>query len=156
MSSYRQNAAKTGERIDSLLSQSKEDLVRIIIEKEGHSIPVAVLNSGLHPLQAVVRFLKDSQKLEIKHIAVLLNRNVQTIWTSYRLAKGKKASFSEKGIRIPLDVLFKNKNSILESTVYYLHNIHGMRMTDIAVILGKSIKTVWTCNNRYMIKGGKK
>lgn len=147
-------------RIDILLNKSKEELVKIILEKEKYAVPITILNSGLHPLQAVVKYLREKENLDIKTISILLNRDVQTIWTSYRLVKDKKFLFkksqTELQIKIPLSILSKKNNSILESTINYLITIHHMRLTDIAKILGKSIKTIWTCNNRYITKGGKK
>jgi len=142
--------------IDSLLSKSKEELVQIILEKEGRTMPAGVLNSGFHPLQAVVKYLKEEERMEIKHISILLNRNVQTIWTSYNMVRDVKVSFKDSGIGIPLSVLSKTDCSILESAVHYLNSVHKLRLGQIAVMLGKSIKTVWTCNHRYMVKGGKK
>jgi len=150
------NSKEKVNKIDMLLNKSKEELIQIILEKEGYTVPVSVLNSGLHPLQAVVKYLCEKENLDVKTISILLNRNIQTIWTSYRLVKKKKLLFKESEIRIPLSVLSKTNYSILESTTHYLNNIHNMRLTEIAEILGKSIKTIWTCNNRYMIKGGKK
>ena len=142
--------------IDSLLSKSKEELVQIILEKEGYTIPVGILNSGLHPLQAVVKYLREKKRMDMRQISLLLNRNVQTIWTSYNIVKDEKVSFKDSGIDIPLSVLSKTNCSILESTVHYLNSVHNLSLSQIAAMLGKSIKTVWTCNHRYIVKGGKK
>ncbi|MGV8150630.1 MAG: hypothetical protein ACP5NV_02780 [Candidatus Woesearchaeota archaeon] len=164
MSSNKIDLQLKNEKIDILLKKSKEELVQIILGMEDYSVPINVLSAGLHPLQAIVKYLHEEKKLKIRHISILLNRNVQTIWTSYRQVKSKKIPSknsrkkisNQNQISIPLSILSKNNNSILESTVHYLNSVHKMPQAQIAKLLGKSIKTIWTCNNRYIIKGGKK
>lgn len=55
------------------------------------SIPTSVLRDRtLKPLEAVVEYLHDNQKLTLHQIARLLNRDDRTIWTVHNRAKVKR------------------------------------------------------------------
>lgn len=55
------------------------------------SIPTSVFRDRtLKPLEAVVEYLHDHQKLTLHQIAKLLNRDDRTIWTVLNRAKVKR------------------------------------------------------------------
>ena len=56
------------------------------------SIPTAILRDRtLKPLEAIVEYLHEHEKLTLHQIAKLLNRDDRTIWTVYNRAKRKRA-----------------------------------------------------------------
>jgi hypothetical protein len=61
------------------------------VKQEEISIPISVFkNRKLGMLENAVVFLKEKCKLNYHEIAVLLNRDDRTIWSSYNKAKKKK------------------------------------------------------------------
>ena len=55
------------------------------------SIPTAIFRDRtLKPLEAVVEYLREHDKLTLHQIARLLNRDDRTIWTVYNRAKRKR------------------------------------------------------------------
>jgi len=139
--------------VDVLLSKSKSELVRIILEKEDIQIPVSIFVNN-SPLESLVKYLKDNRSMSIKDISFRLNRSLTTIWTTYYNAKEINIKTDSK-IRIPLSILAKNKHSTLECITQYLKHYKGMRLFEIAILLKRDPRTIWTCYNRFMIKEGK-
>ena len=79
-------------------SVSKKEIIeslRVIssaldVKKDEISIPISAFkNRKLGMLESCVVYLKDKCKLSYHEIAVLLNRDDRTIWTSYNKAKKK-------------------------------------------------------------------
>jgi hypothetical protein len=59
------------------------------------AIPIDVLNDrNFSALEAIVRYLKEAHNLTYSQIAVMLQRDDRTIWTTYQRA-AKKAKASE-------------------------------------------------------------
>jgi len=55
------------------------------VKKEKYDIPFEIFsNRQRGPLEAIVCYLKDDLKLSFKQISVLLNRDYNTIWLSYK------------------------------------------------------------------------
>jgi hypothetical protein len=136
-------------RLDELLKKDKTELIRMLLEKEELQIPIGIFSHDMAPLEALVRYLKEKKDLSIIEISLRLNRQKQTIWTTYYNAKKQKISFSEEGRHVPLSIFSKQKASALESLAFYLKDILGMTYTEIASILKKDIRTVWTCHKRF-------
>jgi len=60
------------------------------LKKLNISIPLSVFTDrSVSTLEAIVRYLKDKCGLSYHEIAVLLNRNDRTIWTTYNRRKKK-------------------------------------------------------------------
>jgi len=79
-----------------------------------------------------------------------LGRSVKTIWQAYNSSK-KKYSFplvaDDFSLTIPIS-LFKNRRlSVLEHIVFYLKE-KSMKFSDIARVLKRDPRTVWTVYNR--------
>ena len=140
--------------VDVLLGKSKSELVRIILEKEDIQIPVSIFVNN-SPLESLVKYLKDNRSMSIKDISFRLNRSLTTIWTTYYNTKGINIKTNSK-ILIPLSILAKNKHSALECITQYLKHYKDMRLSEIAILLKRDPRTIWTCYNRFMIKEGKK
>jgi len=126
-------------------------------------LPIIIFQQGLTPFQAVVKYLKENLKTTNKEISQILNRDVKTIWATYRFVEKKKLfakesvkkSFEESEIKIPLSIFLEsnlegnrgNKLSIFETIVFYLKNI-GKKYSEIAKLLGKDQRTIWTVYSR--------
>lgn len=58
----------------------------------GYTIPVTILSDRkLSALEHITAYLKEHHNLTYKEIAILLNRDQRTIWTTYQRTKKKRA-----------------------------------------------------------------
>ena len=137
---------------EELLRKTKEELIDIILKQNDIQIPISIFLNKAGPLESLVKYLKDEKKLSIKSISDRLNRNVQTIWTTFRNIKNKKLLFEDKGEKVPLHIFSKNENSILESLVFYLKETSKLRFCEISKILKRDTRTVWIYYHRYTAK----
>jgi predicted transcriptional regulator len=115
-------------------------------------------------LEAISEYLKEKQELSYHEIAVLTNRDDRTIWTCYNRAKKKRKKRADHSseVFIPVEILKDRKVSVLEKIVEYLKDKRELSYHEIAVLLNRDDRTVWTCYNRASKKrkaasrGGKK
>lgn len=121
-------------------------------------IPVKIFdNKFLSCLEAIVKYLKENLKLRFVKIALLLNRNSRTIWTTYQKVKKKmpmpfSSLFSK--INIPISNFSDRNFSTLESLVGYLKNLN-LTNHEIAIMLQRDDRTIWTIYDRVKKKSGK-
>lgn len=132
---------------------TREELIKKITQKENKElIPITIFATRLSPLEAITRYIKEKLKLRTSEIARKLNKNSSTISTSYKKSKTKRFHYSQTNIYIPISEFQNNpKLSILEIVVKYLRKQH-LRITDIAKLLKKSPKTIWTIKKRGELK----
>ena len=128
-----------------VLAKAKED--RVIL------IPLSIfLDRSVSVLEAVSEYLKDSKELSYHEIAVILNRDDRTIWTCYNRAKKKNpghvVKLAESKEHIPSTIFLDREVSVLEAIVEYLKDKKKMSYHDMAVLLNRDDRTVWTCYNR--------
>ncbi|MCK4521199.1 MAG: hypothetical protein KAU20_01405 [Nanoarchaeota archaeon] len=131
----------------------KEKQVIDILYQKGKyiSIPVYVFATKLSPLESIVKYLKEELDLSFNEIAALLNRDSTTIWTTYNNAKQKiKERFAAKKSKYALILAsFSDRRlSILESVSEHLHEDCNLKFHDIAVLLNKNDRTIWTTYHR--------
>lgn len=136
-----------------LNSLTKEELIDIIISEREEKIPVTIFLNELAPLESIVKYLKENKGMTIKKISEKLNRSDKTIWTTYNNAKSRKLTFSDTEYLIPTS-FFSKKTSILETAVYYLKKNHDLTLHQIAVILKRDDRTIWTLYHRALKKNG--
>lgn len=142
--------------IESFKKKSKEELIQILLyqstlTQESINIPVSLFCNDIPPLESLVKYLKEEKNLSIKEIAQKLNRNIQTIWTTYRNSKNKKINFFY-GFSVSLNIFSKEKYSILESLVGYLNDICNIKTSQIAKMLNRDIRVIHVHYTRYKLK----
>ncbi len=122
------------------------------------SIPTSVFcDRKLSVLEAIVEFLKEKKGMRYSEIAKVLKRDGRTIWTVYSRVKRKRKERSEKPtskdfISIPTSVFQDRELSVLEVLVEFLKEKKGMRYSEIAKLLNRDDRTIWTCYNRAKAK----
>lgn len=91
----------SNQEIANLLDKNKQSIWRaykqackknsksLIVKDLQYPIPISILKSNLGVLQSIVFFLRDTHHLKFSEIAALLQRDDQTILTSYNKARGK-------------------------------------------------------------------
>lgn len=143
---------KYGLGIEQIVDSVKKE--RQVKEMKEVEIPITVLEkdrkSKLGPSEKLVKYLKENLGLKLSEIARLLNRDQRTIWLTYNNAANKmKAKIVETkaGMTIPASILRNRKLSILESIVMHLIE-KGMKQSEIAELLGRDIRIIYTIYSR--------
>ncbi|NQV08840.1 hypothetical protein HQ529_03245 [Candidatus Woesearchaeota archaeon] len=131
---------------------SDQDVFKIIKKKE-IIIPVSIFNNKLAPLEALVLYLKDSYRLS--EIAAMLNRDQGTIWLTYQNALKKRVRVSfDSDVFVPVRIFSERRLSVLESLTEYLRE-DGLSLKEIAGLVGKDNRTIWTVYSRAKKKRGR-
>ncbi len=131
-------------------------------------IPLSVFTTTRGPLESLVIYLHVTIGLDFKSIAELLQRDYQTVWTSFKLGCEKQAIphssviskevlqnislSSVDDIRVPLALFSTRKLSISESLVTHLHKAHRLSYKDIGLLLNRDQRTIWTMHSRAQKK----
>ena len=119
-------------------------------------IPVSVFSTEeLSALESVCKYLKEDLEFSYNKIALLLNRNHRTIWTTYNNAIGKlkdKLVVKESRYFVPASVFADRKLSVLEAIVSYLRERYKLRYSEIAVLLNRDERNVWSVYQRKLRK----
>lgn len=138
-----EHALNDGE-INALLAQSNhhhETLLPINIFK----------TDSLSALEAIVKYLKENKQLSFHDIAVLLKRDDRTIWATYAKSRSKMLNhfhlMPSKHV-IPASLFAERKLSVLETIVHYLKHAIKLNLHEIAVLLNRDDRTIWTVWNR--------
>ena len=103
-------------------------------------IPISAFKSDLSGLEIIVRYLKDTEKMAFKEIAILLNRKLPTIYTTYRISQKKwknKLDITDNSHVIPTNIFGNRKHSILESIVAYMHDTERLQFKEISKLIGR-------------------
>ena len=119
------------------------------------SVPLDIFQDGLSGLEAITKYLKEQHNLRLCEIAKLLSRDDRTIWGAYADAQKKMpGSFTQStsSIVIPLTVFAERRLSILESSAMHLKEHYHLRLCQIAAMLNKDQRTIWTVCHRAGIK----
>lgn len=135
---------------------SREDLSEAFSQEKSNDIPISIFNNDtLSALEAITKYLHEERKLKFSHIASFLNRDTRTIWSSYQAAKKKHPSalsVKHSDIKIPPHQFTDRSLSVLESLVSYLKENFNLSLHDIASLLNRDDRTIWTVYNRYKKK----
>ena len=114
--------------------------------------PVSIFTPELSSLELVVKYLRENLSLSNKTIATLLNRSEKTVWQAYSHAQKKmpkRFSAAKSPYTIPLSVLSDRTFSVLESIAVYLKNTYSLSLSEIASLLHRDQRTIWTVCHRY-------
>lgn len=153
-SSKEKNIVDSLFQLINLLSEEECELLLAKIAGKKEGVPVSIFKGDLSGLEALVIYLTDVKKKPVKEIAFLLKRNVNTIYTTIRLARRKKAQLDLSGsLKVPLEIFSQRKFSLLESLVAFLRK--EKKLVEIAQLLGKSNSTIKTVSRRYKLKHGR-
>ncbi|MBD3163711.1 hypothetical protein GF323_00760 [Candidatus Woesearchaeota archaeon] len=151
-------------RLSSILSEISShyhidyaNLIEILKMRNKYiSIPAAVFNNELGPLENVVYYLHIKYNLSQARIAGILNRDYTTIWVTLENARrklndkeySKFIESADDSLLLPAELFRKRKLSVLESTCTHMKESFGYSYHKIASILGRDERTVWTAVNR--------
>ena len=115
-------------------------------------VPLSVFkNDKLSSLETIVKYLRENLLLSFKQIASLSNRNQISLAVTYRNAKKKlPAKFAEEisPYSIPVSILKDRNLSVLENIASYLKDSFGINYHNIALLLNRDDRTIWTVYQR--------
>lgn len=121
---------------------SQERLLQLIAGDK--SVPATVFATDISPLQALVTYLKDHQQISMSSIASQVGRSYRAVWGSYHK---EGIIVKDTAYYIPIEV-FSRRLSILEAAVSYLKDHYQLKYSDIARLLDKDDRTIWTTYKR--------
>jgi len=162
-SSYSPISSKLGQKEFVKLEKAKELLLEIKkrykltfdeikeLLKEELSFPVDILNKKLTVLESVVKYLKEERKFSLRKISGVLKRDERNVWHVYDKAKKKypkKFIVKKSEIYIPISIFHDRRLSVLEAIVVYLKDSLSLTYHQIAVLLSRDDRTIWTCYSR--------
>lgn len=135
------------EEVVDLLSNAEKTL-----DKKEILIPISVFdNKELSAFETLCKYLKEELKFSYHKIAILLRRDDRTIWAAYNKALQKRKErlvVRKSEITISYVIFQERKLSVLESLVKYLKEHYKLRFSEIAVLLNKDQRNIWTVYNR--------
>lgn len=155
----KENLLKDLKAIVYKLKDQGVDLPEILntIKETTIDIPTSIFTKELGALETISRYLKDEISLTFRDISTLINRDERTIWSSYKSSikkRKEKLEVKESEFSIPLSVIKDRKLSTLETIVGYLREHYKISLHDIALILKRDDRTIWTVYSRFKKKGG--
>ncbi len=119
-------------------------------------IPVSIFEiKNLSALEVICKYLKEELELTYTKIALMLNRNSRTIWTTYNNAirkRKEKLLVKDSKFFIPISIFKNRKFSVLEAIVSYLKDNFNLRYSEISVLLNRNERNMWTVYNKAMKK----
>ena len=138
---------------------SSEEIIELVNKflkvsvKEEVKVPISVFNNDyLSSLENIVKYLRENLLLSFKQIGSLTNRNQIALAVTYRNAKKKMESrFVVEEISpysIPVSILQDRNISVLENIAVYLKDTFGLTYHNIAVLLNRDDRTIWTVYQR--------
>lgn len=141
---------ETIEKLKSKYKLSSSDILSQIDKKE-ILIPCEIFSEKLSSLETIVKYLKENLNLTTKQISSLLNRDEKTIWQAYDSSKKKysdKIIIKSSKYYLPISIFVDRNYAILESIVKYLKENYNLSYHEIAVLLKRNDRTIWTVYNR--------
>ncbi len=138
------------ETISNKYDISEEELFNSITGKTvDNNIPLSVFSTEkLSTLEIIVKYFKEVLNKKYHEIALILNRNDRTIWSTYHIKKFKGPLLVKGPDFVPVSIFSSRKNSILESFVIYLKDDLKYPYTKISGLLKKDYQTIYTSYRR--------
>ncbi len=124
-------------------------------DRKTNTIPLSIFNNkSLSALEAITKYLRENLNLSYKEIAALLNRNYNPIRITYHNSRKKMPKPLDVSCeqRIPLEIFRNRVLSVLENITCYLRLEMGLNYHQIAVLLRRDDRTIWTVYNRSLKK----
>ena len=151
---FKQYISQSNHFDDITLRQIIKKFEKTLKEKEEIVFPLSLLSEKLSAFETLTKYLIENLVLSYSEVGRLLGKDRRVIWSTYKRASEKvKHSFQDKKSRfnIPLSRLSSDKCSISELIVGYLKE-KGMKNSEIAVIMRRDQRTIWTLYKRYKQK----
>ena len=142
---------------EELKKYLREEEVQPVKEgvQDSEVVPVSIFNDVLSPLEAIVKYLKEVRGMRLVEIAKLTGRDQRAIGVTYRAAIKKMPEAYVVGTSeymIPVHVLQDKKLTVSEHIVKQLKEVFKLNYHEVAVLMKRNDRTVWTLYNRAIKK----
>ena len=114
-------------------------------------IPVSIFNEKLSSFESIVKYAVENMQMSYSETAKIMNRSEKTIWQAYKNAVKKYPSRFEAfkfTVTIPLSKFSDRKLSVLEHIVVWLRENYNLKFSEIAKMIARDPRTVWTIYSR--------
>ena len=122
------------------------------------NIPLNIFKTcELSSLEVIVKYLRENHRLTFRKIGELTGRSKVSLCVTYRNSlKKHKETFVEisSAYNIPVSILKNRKKSVLENLVFYLKQNFNLTYHNIAILLNRNDRTIWTVYQRALKKNG--
>jgi len=136
------------EDLKSKYGLSEDQVVSSIKEKPSILVPTSIFtNKNARPLEILCKYLREEHNLNYNEISRLLNRDYRTVWTTYRNASKKlKAKLVAPPTKyvLPVNIFQDRRLSVLEAVVAHLKDQFALKLTEIASVLNRDQRNVWS------------
>lgn len=162
------------DELDSLInffleknSISYDEVINLLKEKTSSeslvSMPLFYFRMrAFSPLQIIVFYLVEEKKMTIKEIGSLLHKRSSVVEKSYNEAKliniklcsflSQEKNYIQNSLMIPLLIFSSPYLSPMESLIKYLKDDKKLKYNEIARLLNRDARTVWTAYHRAKYK----
>lgn len=133
-----------------------DDLLQLLHKEL--AFPVSVSSDKLTVLESVVKYLKEDKQLSLRQIANVVDRDERNVWHIYQKATKKfPRRFVVKDTRysVPVSIFSNTPLSAQEAIVKYLKDTAGLSYHEIAVLMKRNDRTIWTVYQRGKKKNAK-
>jgi len=137
--------------ISSLESEKKE--------ADKSKIPLEIFSSNLGALEALVKYLRENLNFKYKYINEISNKSIGALGKTYASASLKqKEKFVIKDFKnsIDIEILFAEGFTVLANIILFLRDSKAMKFSEIAALLSRNVKSVWTVYHNAKEKKNKK
>ena len=130
------------------------EIVKNLEEKKSFngSLPCNIFNvKELSSLEIIAKYIREEFSLSYHEIAVILNRDDRTIWSTYNNSLKKynrKLEWQGSKYFIPVSIFKDRVFGVLELICEYLKDNFSLSYHDVAVIVNRNDRTVWTAYQR--------
>ena len=128
------------------------NLTRIL--QEEIQIPISIFNERLSVLETICKYLKENLNFSNKKISLFLNKSSKSVWQAISNARKK---YPDALVAIPTQqtipiLIFRERKSVLESITIFLKEDLNLTYHEIALLLKRDDRTIWTVYNRRVRK----
>ena len=137
-------------KIKEFLDKISPEVIKKI-EKKELEIPVSIFSKKLSCLETIIKYLRENLELSNKEISKLIKRSEKTICQAYNSARKKlplKFIVEFSKYYIPVSILTNRELSVLENIVKYLYENFELNYSEIARLLCRDNRTIWTVYSR--------
>lgn len=114
-------------------------------------VPTSIFNETVSPLESIVKYLKETKNMKLVEIAKITARDQRAIGVTYKSAAKKMPAQYGLEItkyKIPAGILKDKKFSVAEHIVKHLKESYNLNYHEIATIMKRDERTIWTLYHR--------
>jgi hypothetical protein len=137
----------TSEEILNLIEKQKKQIIQL---------PISIFqNDSLSALETISKYLKENLKMRFCEIAFVLNRDDRTVWDAYSSSQQKMPEslrIEDSKYSIPVYIFRERNVAVLEVLTEFLKDECNLRFCQIAALLNRDDRTIWTVYQRIKKK----